>query len=190
MCVCACVCVCVRALVRAHTHTHIRTPACLLFCIAKYATTPQNLTVCATCLFMKNGTQWMDKYRKRIQVPYLIPCSRLLLEMVIVAQLVNTFFGFCGTRQFIIVFTRALRLSLPLANWIKLLPPTGSHNAHFNIIIPSTPGSSELSLSYKLTNHNLARTVMPPMRTASFSSWIDCSHNILRRVQIMKTLIM
>jgi len=44
----------------------------------------------------------------------LTPCSRVLLENLIVAQLVKTFPAFCGTQRFITVFTKAYELSLSL----------------------------------------------------------------------------
>jgi hypothetical protein len=50
------------------------------------------------------------------------PLFRVLLEKLTVAQLVNKFSAFYGTRMFITVFTRARHWSISWARWIQSSP--------------------------------------------------------------------
>jgi hypothetical protein len=83
--------------------------------------------------------------------------SRVLVDQLVVAQLVKKFPVFYGTRRFSTVFTRSPHRSIPLARWIQL---TLSHHIYlflidFNIILSSTPRSSEWSLHFKYCNKNV-----------------------------------
>jgi hypothetical protein len=74
----------------------------------------------------------------------LTPRNRVLPEKLTDPQLVKIFTAFYGTRRFTTSFTRARYLPLPLARSIPSkphLPAFHSSKIHFNIILPSTPGS-------------------------------------------------
>ena len=77
----------------------------------------------------------------------LNPWSRVLLEKLTGSQLVKKFPSFYGTWRFIATFTRARHLSLSWARSIQSMLPSHWLIIHFNIILPSTPGSSKWSLS-------------------------------------------
>jgi len=77
----------------------------------------------------------------------LTPCSSVLLKKLIVTQLVKKFPAFYGTRSFITAFTRA-RQMYPVQT-LNCFP-----KIHSNIILPSAPRSSELSLHFRLSNQN------------------------------------
>jgi hypothetical protein len=63
-------------------------------------------------------------------------------------KLLKKFPAFYRTQRFITVFTRARHLSLSSARLIQSMPPYLS-KIHFNIILPSTPGSFKWSLSLR-----------------------------------------
>ena len=68
--------------------------------------------------------------------------NRDLTEKLTSPKLVNKFPTFYGTRRFITAFTTARHLSLSWVRSIQWVPPSHFANIHFNIIIPSTSGSS------------------------------------------------
>jgi hypothetical protein len=73
---------------------------------------------------------------------------------LIVRRLVSKFPAFYGTRSFIIMFTRARPLSL---SWARLILSTPFHPVSslsvFHFILPSTPLSAKLSVSYGFRDH-------------------------------------
>ena len=73
----------------------------------------------------------------------LTPWSRVLPEKLTGPQPVKKFPAFYGTQSFITAFTRARQLSLSWARSIQYMPPSHFSRIHFNVILPSMPGSSK-----------------------------------------------
>ena len=75
----------------------------------------------------------------------LTPWSRVLLEKITGFQLVKKFPAFCGTRRFRIHKYPPL---VPILSQLDPVhtPTTHFLKIHFNIILPSTPGSPKWSL--------------------------------------------
>jgi len=84
----------------------------------------------------------------------LTPWSRVSLENVTVTQLVKKFPAFCGTRKFITLFTRDRNFSFLNQMYPVHIFPTYFPQILCNIILPSTPRSSEWSLPFRFSNHN------------------------------------
>ena len=82
----------------------------------------------------------------------LTPWSRDLLEKRAGSEPVKIFPAFCGTQRFITEFTSAHHLSLSSARQIQPIPHFLKN--HFNIILPSTPGSPKWSLSLRFPHQN------------------------------------
>ena len=122
-----------------------------------------------------------------------IPWSRVLLEKLNNFQLVKKFPVFCGTQKFITAFASARHLSLSRADQ-SMPPPSHFLKVHFNIILPSTPRSSKLSLSlgfphqHPICTSPLPHTIYMPL--PSHSSSFDHPNNIWWEIQIIKLLIM
>ena len=124
----------------------------------------------------------------------LSPWSRVLLNKLTCSQLVKKFPAFYGTRRFTVVFTSARHLSLFWASSIQSMPPHPHFlKIHLNIILPSTPGSSEWSLPLRFPHKNpvyaspLHRTWYMPR--PSHPSRFDHPNDIGRGVQITRTFI-
>jgi hypothetical protein len=79
----------------------------------------------------------------------LTPWSRVLPEKLKGPELLKKFPAFYGTRRFITAFTRARHLSLSWARLIQSTPPIQPLAGLFNIILPTTPGSSKWSPSFR-----------------------------------------
>ena len=75
----------------------------------------------------------------------LLFCMDAPPEKLTGAQLIKKFPVFYGTRRFIIAFTTSRHLFLSWARSVHSMPPDPtSMKVHFNIILPSTPGSSNI----------------------------------------------
>jgi hypothetical protein len=80
----------------------------------------------------------------------LTPWSRVLPEKLERSKLLKKFPAFYGTRRFITTLTTARHLSLSSARLIQSMPPQSNlSKIQFNIILPSTPGSSTWSPSLR-----------------------------------------
>jgi hypothetical protein len=114
----------------------------------------------------------------------LTPWSRLLPEKLTGPQLVKKFPAFHGKQRFIAAFTTARHLSLSWARSIQSTPPSHFSEIHFNIIVPSTPGSYKWSgylslceVMFSVINHH--RKMITPVTNMSFKSVVVCSqHNV------------
>ena len=83
--------------------------------------------------------------------PPLRAC-RVLLQKLTGIQLVKKLPAFYGTRRFITALTA--HLSLFWARSIQSMPPFHLMRTHFNLIFPSTPGSSKWSFSLTSRRQN------------------------------------
>jgi hypothetical protein len=124
----------------------------------------------------------------------LTPRSRGLLAKLTVSQLVKKFPTFYGTRRLITAFTRARHLSLSWASSIQSMPLSHFLKVHFNIILPSTPGSPKWSPFLRSPHQNPVCTSLFPhtcyMPRPSHSSRFDYPNNIWWWVQVIKFLVM
>jgi hypothetical protein len=104
-------------------------------------------------------------------------------------QLLENFSIFHGTRNFIIVLTRALHWSLSCARLIKSIPPNSVSKIHFNIILVCLVVSFLLAFTPKFYIHSYSPHSCH-MSCPSHPPWLYHSNHTWRRVQIMKLLIM
>jgi hypothetical protein len=129
-------------------------PLCLSNSITEILTTSPDTTMSyftdfpelyiSTCDRSSCGSQHVNWERYIIKITYLLtPWSRVLPEKLKRPKLLKKFPAFYRTRRFITAFTRARHLSLSWARLIQYMPPSNLSQVHFNIILPSTSGSSK-----------------------------------------------
>ena len=94
--------------------------------------------------------------RNKVVNTYLLtPWSRALLEKLTGSAANQEIPRIFGTRRFLTVLTSARQLSLSWANSIQSpQPPLNFLKIHLNIILPSTSGSPQWSLSFRFTHQN------------------------------------
>jgi hypothetical protein len=153
-------------------------------------TGPLVITLCFILTFadgIKNLHVWT--------LPVIItPWSRVLSEKLKHHKLLKKFPAFYGTRRFITIITRVRHLSLSWATLIQPMPPSNLSKIHFNIILPSTPGSSKWSPSLRFPHYSpVCNSPLPHtchMSCPSQSSWLDHPNDIWWGVQSIKLLVM
>ena len=130
---------------------------------------------------------WCDSYMCE-----LTPRSRVLPERLTGYQLVKKLLAFCGTPKFITPIRKSpqpvsmlSQISMPLSHFLKM---------HFNIILPSVPGSSKWSPLLRFRHQNPVCTTSFPhtlyMSCLSQSSSFDQLNDIWCGVQSSKLFVM
>jgi hypothetical protein len=92
----------------------------------------------------------------------LTPRGGVLLKKVMTIHsltLIKKLPGIHWTQRFITAFIKPRHSSLFRAAWNQSTPETLFHVIHFNIIIPSTPTSSEWSFSFRMSNKNISTPI-------------------------------
>jgi len=108
-------------------------------------------------------------------------------------MLLKKFPAFNGTREFVTAFTRACQRSRSWPRPMQSIFPSHFLEIHFNIILPSTPGSFKWSLFFGSSNQSCLPLSCPHtchMIRLSHSSCFDHSNNIWWGVQIIKLFFM
>jgi hypothetical protein len=118
----------------------------------------------------------MNEIRKDYCVPYsiwsaipayylLAPCSRTLHEKLTGFQILKKFPAFYVTRRFITAFTSAAICPYPEPHQSSPCPPFYFLKIHLNIILPSTPESSQRSLPSVFPTKPLYTLQLFPIRS-------------------------
>jgi hypothetical protein len=110
---------------------------------------------------------------------YSVPARiRVLPEKLTAPHPIKKFPTFYGTLSFIAAFTRARHLSLSCFRLIQSKPPpppTHYLKTHFNIFLPSAPGSSQWSLSLRFPHQKNPICTSP----VSHTCYVPCPSNFL-----------
>jgi len=119
------------------------------------------LLICCIIVQIFNSTAFLD-YK------LLNPLDRFLLDKKTVPQVIMKRLQFYVNRRFSIVFTEVS--ICPVSNASQMNPfqtYTSSLKSHFNKLLPSTPRSSEPSLSFKFRYENHEFSLPNPMHATS-----------------------
>ena len=93
----------------------------------------------------------------------LTPWSRVLFEKLTVPQLAKKFPTIYGTQNFITTFTTVRTSPYPEPEQFSPCPQSHFPKIHFDIIPPSTPGSSKWSLPLRFPHENTGFIyILPP----------------------------
>jgi hypothetical protein len=111
-------------------------------------------------------------------------------EKLTVARLVTKIPVRNGTRRFTTVYRGARHRSQSRARWIQSTPKHYFPMTYFNIILPSTPMSSEWPLPFRLPNKNVVRISHPRyIPRPSHPPLFDHPNNIWWRLQTVELLM-
>jgi hypothetical protein len=122
----------------------------------------------SSCGYVTITANWkiQHKWTHGILLNYfLTPRSRVLLEKLTGSQLVKKFPAFYGARMSITTFQVPATCPYPEPDQSSPSPPTYFLNIHFNIILPSMPGSSKGSISFRFSHQNPVYTSPLPIRS-------------------------
>jgi hypothetical protein len=152
----------------------------------------RNLSVCVPYITSNTQNKWLTKllnksdcfwiessnscllYATSLYHYLLTPWSRVPLEKLTGLQLVKKFPAFYGTRMFLTALTSARHVSLSWSSPTQSpYPHPTSRKIHPNIILPSTPGSPQRSLSLRFPHQNPVHTFPFPSLSHSAGKTYD-----------------